>query len=142
MGTRSLTNVYDEDGKNLLVTIYRQYDGYPSGLGVDLKKILANRPVVNGYGGDDEKNRAFNGSGCLAAQLIGDLKQGKIGNVYIHEPKPQFSASAHLFDAEYGYKIYPKDGKVFMEVFDLYGDRPKQLFADSIDLFDAESIKG
>ena len=39
MGTRSLTFVYDEDGRKI-INMYRQYDGYPSGHGKDLAESL------------------------------------------------------------------------------------------------------
>ena len=38
MGTRSITHIRDND--TTLVTLYRQYDGYPSGMGVDLAEQL------------------------------------------------------------------------------------------------------
>ena len=39
MGTRSLTYIYNQ-AEMPLVCIYRQYDGYPSGQGADLAKLL------------------------------------------------------------------------------------------------------
>lgn len=39
MGTRSLTYVYDESGK-VIIKMYLQFDGYPSGVGMDLAKFL------------------------------------------------------------------------------------------------------
>lgn len=81
MGTRSITTVYDNGKK--LVSIYRQMDGYPTGMGADLKEILKGRKLVNGYNSDSAKARSFNGMGCMAAQLIAELKDG-IGSIYIH----------------------------------------------------------
>ena len=90
MGTRSLTRVF-ETYKNVktnkvvkekLVTIYRQYDGYPSGMGMDLANFLVSGKVVNGINGDTTE-LVFNGAGCLSAQLIAELKDGP-GNVYIY----------------------------------------------------------
>lgn len=81
MGTRSLTHIKDENNKTL-VTIYRQYDGYPEGMGLDLANFLVDITVVNGFGGKKTENLA-NGMGCLTAQLIGELKDG-VGNVYIY----------------------------------------------------------
>jgi hypothetical protein len=88
MGTRSLTHIKD-DGK-MLVTIYRQMDGYPSGMGADIKKILNNGKslIVNGYNLDQAAPQYFNGMGCLAAYLVGKLKKGKIGNIYLQPPRP------------------------------------------------------
>lgn len=82
MGTRSLTHVKDESGATL-VTIYRQYDGYPTGMGADLLAILRGRTVVNGYG--VESDSVSNGMGCLAATIVKRLKDST-GNVYIYPP--------------------------------------------------------
>lgn len=92
MGTRSLVHIQDE-GKTL-VTLYRQYDGYPTGIGADIIKALANgkaKLTGGGYSGGDAAPQMFNGMGCLAAYLVGALKtphdMGKgnaIGNVYVY----------------------------------------------------------
>jgi hypothetical protein len=79
MGTRSLT-VFKEDGKEIVV-MYRQFDGYPSGHGKDLAEILAGRKIVNGFSSIDKK--VFNGMGCLAAQVVAELKDGP-GNIYLY----------------------------------------------------------
>jgi hypothetical protein len=89
MGTRSLTRVFEtytsrktnKVVKEKLMTMYRQYDGYPSGMGMDLANFLESGKVVNGIGADS--GRVFNGSGCLSAQLIAELKDGP-GNLYIY----------------------------------------------------------
>jgi hypothetical protein len=85
MGTRSLTrviNTYRDEKKNkqvkvTLVNMYRQYDGYPSGHGVELAEFLSSGKVVNGIGGDDKN--VFNGAGCLAAQMVAHFKNGAGG---------------------------------------------------------------
>ena len=79
MGTRSLTFVYDED--KTLLNLYRQFDGYPSGHGVDLAKFLDGFKIVNGYG--EVKPKIANGMGCLAAQLVAHFKES-VGGFYIH----------------------------------------------------------
>ena len=71
MGTRSLTFVYD--GEQPVLNLYRQFDGYPSGHGLELSNFLSGFEVVNGY----------NGMGCLAAQLVAHFKQS-VGGFYIH----------------------------------------------------------
>ena len=88
MGTRSLTRVIETHTnrnnkvvKEKLMTIYRQYDGYPSGMGMDLANFLESGKVVNGIGADSD--RVFNGAGCLTAQLIAELKDGP-GNIYVY----------------------------------------------------------
>jgi len=85
MGTRSLTRVietYRDDKKDkqvnvTLVNMYRQYDGYPSGHGVELVDFINSGKVVNGLGADDRN--VFNGAGCLAAQMIAHFKNGAGG---------------------------------------------------------------
>lgn len=88
MGTRALVHV--KAARKTLVTVYRQLDGYPTGLGAKLAEFLtgadgAPRRIVNGYSDVDREARAFNGAGCLAAQMVAALKQG-IGDVYIEPP--------------------------------------------------------
>ena len=81
MGTRSNTLVMEDD--KVLVNIYRQFDGYPEGHGVELAK-LCDVKIVNGISGDRKEKQA-NGMGCLAAQIIAGLKDG-VGGVYIEYP--------------------------------------------------------
>ena len=90
MGTRSLTRVIetwnDDNGKQKqekLVTMYRQFDGYPTGHGLELAEFIASGVVVNGIGGD-EKRKVFNGAGCLAAQMISHFKGDSAGGFYIY----------------------------------------------------------
>jgi hypothetical protein len=92
MGTRSLTTVIQTgkwDGKNYktkLMTMYRQMDGYPSGMGLDLAKFLNGGKVVNGISlMHPDKSTIFNGAGCLAAQLVAHFKEGP-GGYYLHKP--------------------------------------------------------
>jgi len=83
MGTRSLTKVYDESGE-LLVTIYRQYDGYPSGMGVDIATVLDGRELVNGIPCGEGHVTVLNGMDEAAAVLVHGLKNPcPSGNVYI-----------------------------------------------------------
>ena len=95
MGTRSLTFVYDGDVP--LINVYRQYDGYPSGHGHELAQFLDSKTLVNGFG----KQNSFeaNGMGCLAAQLIVQLKHG-VGGIYIYPV-----SSTDCFQ-DYEYHVY------------------------------------
>ncbi len=54
MGTRSLTYVYDETGK-VIIKMYLQFDGYPSGHGLDLAKFLISLNF-EGYGDEDDQD--------------------------------------------------------------------------------------
>ncbi len=93
MGTRSLTTfieVYkykDQKGKQVaktskIVTMYRQYDGYPEGHGLELAKFLSGGKMVNGIS-LAETGLVFNGMGCLAAQCVAHFKDGP-GGFYLH----------------------------------------------------------
>ena len=78
MGTRS--NTVFVNGKTRILNIYRQFDGYPSGHGLELALCLAGYTLVNGYG---EANQATaNGIGCLAAFVVSRFKT-KTGGIYI-----------------------------------------------------------
>jgi hypothetical protein len=93
MSTRA--RIYIENGSgDRLANIYHHYDGYPSGLGVKLKTILGDDPIIDmGVSGDMDCPQHFNGAGCLAAYLVARLKLGhsrsldgttrSIGNVYL-----------------------------------------------------------
>jgi hypothetical protein len=70
MGTRSLTYVYDNGEP--IVCMYRQYDGYPTGHGAELAEFL-------------NKCDAYNGIGCLSAQLVANFKTAAY-NIYLHTP--------------------------------------------------------
>ena len=96
MGTRSLTHFierYKEPSKDKrrkpivndteIVVMYRQYDGYPSGHGIELAEFLSKGRLVNGISAA-EKEIVFNGMGCLAAQVIANFKQGA-GGIYLHK---------------------------------------------------------
>jgi hypothetical protein len=80
MGTRSLTFVYESDGE-LIMNLYRQFDGYPTGHGIELADFLLSGKLVNGY--TKEGAKEFNGMGCLAAQMVAFFKKS-VGGFYIH----------------------------------------------------------
>jgi len=88
MGTRSLTFVYtdhygSETGPEPIVNMYRQFDGYPSGHGLELSEFLNSfEAITNGIPFGDTRKLA-NGMGCLAAQLIAHFKQS-VGGFYIY----------------------------------------------------------
>lgn len=90
MGTRSLTRVIEtwrgddeKEKKELLVTMYRQYDGYPSGHGSELANFIKSGRVVNGIPMGDT-GKVFNGASCFAAQMISHFKGEKAGGIYIY----------------------------------------------------------
>ena len=85
MGTRSLTYVYEsyQEEHTPVVCMYRQYDGYLEGHGLELATFLTRGKLVNGLSGKDQM--VFNGMGCLAAQLVAYFKK-EAGNFYLHAP--------------------------------------------------------
>lgn len=109
MGTRSLTRVIetwnDEKTNKLkkqtLVCMYRQFDGYPSGMGSDLAEFINGGKLVNGLS-LAETERVFNGMGCLAAQLVAHFKDGA-GGYYLYPTNVK-----HVWQ-EYEYEIIQHD---------------------------------
>lgn len=95
MGTRSLTRVFDGDRE--VACIYRQFDGYPAGHGVELADFIDSRHFVNGISGD---RAVFNGMGCFAAQLVGSLKGDRAGGVYL------YPAGSNDVGEEYVYEVH------------------------------------
>jgi hypothetical protein len=95
MGTRSLTVIKDE--KQEIAVLYRQYDGYPSGHGLELADFLKPFTVVNGLSGN--KTNIANGMPCLAAQIIAHFKS-EPGQFYLH------AAGSRDLGEEYIYTVY------------------------------------
>lgn len=98
MGTRSTTKIYD--GKYLILSLYKQYDGYVEGWGKELKDFIKSGEFVNGFGLEDNRT-IFNGIGCFALQLVEKFKQGT-GGLY---------ATTKDDTQEYNYKITYKHSK-------------------------------
>jgi len=133
MGTRSLTHVEDDDG-TVLVTIYGQMDGYPTGMGEDLAKFLRGRTVVNGFG-INTPAKASNGMGCLAASLVTFLKApAGIGGIYLCPP-----ASSDCGE-EYTYCVYPAEGGVRLSCRG-GANAESLLFDGPAESFDGEAIE-
>lgn len=86
MGTRSLTYVYEsyQTEHAPVMCMYRQYDGYMEGHGLELAEFLAPYTVVNGLGVADDRKIA-NGMGCLAAQMVSHFKT-EAGQFYLYAP--------------------------------------------------------
>lgn len=82
MGTRALVRVFGGDEE--IVVIYRQFDGYPDGLGKDIEAIVSKRRIVNGISSNMNEKEIANGAGCLAAFLLAGLKESRPGSVYLH----------------------------------------------------------
>ena len=132
MGTRSLTFVYDEDGKKL-INMYRQYDGYPSGHGKDLAEFLEPITMVNGI--NMTKAVIAYGPGCLAAQLVAHFKDGP-GGIYL-EPTTAVDCGQ---DYEYHIATHGGGAELTIACQRIEGLRPfrrKKIFDGSIEEFKA-----
>jgi hypothetical protein len=119
MGTRSLTIVKEYDGSEAVV-MYRQFDGYPDGHGLDLAEFLKGKKIVNGIGMGDTGN--FNGMGCLAAQMVAHFKTG-IGNIYLYP-----SGTRDCWE-EFIYKIEDNEGVPIIILYSTYGENQELLFS-------------
>jgi hypothetical protein len=130
MGTRSLTVVMDQ-GKEI-VCMYRQFDGYPSGLGQELRDFLSKRKIVNGFSAGDSRN--FNGIGCLAAQVVAHFKKG-IGNVYLYAPGTRDVGEEYVYTITRG-----RDGGINLQVQEC-GAEMKVLYSGPVEGFDAAKVE-
>ena len=101
MGTRSLTKViekYDDGSKKTITTMYRQYDGYPAGHGIDLAVWLQQYSIVNGIRGDETRLIA-NGMECLAAQMFSHFKDGP-GGIYCMHPDAKDCGEEYIYEIQ------------------------------------------
>ena len=130
MGTRSLTRVIDRQkdlslakghlAKNVrksYINMYRQFDGYIEGMGVDLAEFLLPFTIVNGIS-LNENRKIANGSGCLAAQLVSHFKE-EPGGIYLH---PTEGKPGDCWE-EYIYTIFVSDSEkenITIAVYDVW----------------------
>lgn len=80
MATRA-SIIMKEEGKPILA-IYKHWDGYPNGLGKELKDIIDGGKITDGLGSNTKLGQVFNGAGCLFSSIISILKK-QPGDVYI-----------------------------------------------------------
>ncbi len=109
MGTRATLDILDCENK-VIVTVYRQYDGYPEGMGKELQDLLKDSLLTGGGIGAGQASPAyFNGMECLAPWIIGKLKE-HIGNIYL------YSASAAC-EEFFHYTVYsPNDKDIWLKL--------------------------
>lgn len=131
MGTRAL--VHFKEGTVTLVTVNKLYDGYPSILGADLKKLLAGSVLVNGYVLSEKDGQHHNGMGCLAATVIKGLKDG-IGDVYIT------LAGTSGAGEQFVYTIHP-DGDARTILLTVQVPGGPTLYSGPIDAFDPKEAE-
>jgi len=127
MGTRSITVVKDELGRKI-IEMYKQYDGYPSGFGVELRDFIKSGKLVNGIPVGDS-SKMFNGMNCFAAQLVAEFKDGA-GGVYLHYPEEDFKNKkkyADLYNAEYYYEIAWENDVLTLKCWDTYENKEVEI---------------
>ncbi len=108
MGTRSLTTINDDNGKETVV-MYRQMDAYPEGHRMDLADFPKPFSIVNGYRLGDDR-RIANGMDCLAAQLVSRFKGDRVGNFYLHPTATRNRGE------EFIYIVSNRDGQLSLTV--------------------------
>jgi hypothetical protein len=84
--------------------MYRQYDGYPEGHGLELAQFLTRGQLVSGLSGKEEV--VFNGMGCLAAAMVSNFKETP-GGFYIH------SVEDTECGQDYEYHVYQREDDKF-----------------------------
>lgn len=126
MGTSSLTFIYNNDctkPTDRCCCMYRQFDGYPSGHGLELHEFLVSGQMVNGYG--DTKTKQFNGMSCCAAQMVAHFKD-EVGGFYL------FPTNTKGVRQEYEYHVYFIDEKFLIKV----RDPSKLIFEGGLEAFE------
>lgn len=91
----------DNGKKEILLTMYRQMDGYPNGHGLELAEFLLSGKIVNGIS-LSEKDTVFNGIGCLAASMIVNFKH-HAGSIYIYSNKTKDAGQNYEYNIIYNY---------------------------------------
>jgi hypothetical protein len=117
MGTRSITCVLDEQG-NKIIEMYKQFDGYPEGLGKELQSFIASGTMVNGIG---SATNVFNGIECFAAQLVAHFKDGP-GGIYLHAPTTKYTNKEEYHDKYFAEYYYEIDSDLTLKCWDTYNN--------------------
>lgn len=135
MGTRALLHILNED-KKTLTTIYTHWDGQPSGFGKRIKKILNDGDVEVVDGLQDHRiPQNFNGMGCLAAYLVGQLKGCQIGSVYMLKPNTKEAGQ------DYVYKLWCENSKLFIKIVDFNSKTIYKGLLSTLDLLKEKNVK-
>lgn len=129
MGTRSITTIIDNmfgEKPTKLCTMYRQYDGYPSGHGKELHAFLSTLALCNGLGGEHPEGKVWaNGAGCLAAQMVAHFKDGP-GGIYMTAPRTKLDGE------DYGYEVTLNPDMTLSVVVRSYS---RKIFEGSLEAF-------
>ena len=133
MGTRSLTIIRDRYDRHV-ATLYRQYDGYPSGHGVALAEFGKGHTVSNTGAqrrtmGDGEGPIRHNGIGCWAAALVCHFKgqPGNASGAFYLEPEGVDAGE------EYRYTVQSRPDGMDLKIYDVNARR--YVYADPLATF-------
>ena len=110
MSTPCLTILRDADNRDIAV-MYRHYDGYPKGHGVELRDFLKNLIITTGIGTEARFGMAANGWNCLAAQILAHFKTC-VGGFYL------YPAGTRDKGEDYVYVVKPGPFGIHLEVCD------------------------
>jgi hypothetical protein len=110
--------------------MYRQFDGYPKGLGQELVDNFGDTKLTNGISTDVmdtpvEDLDTANGIECLAAQVIARQKK-RIGDVYMVEPGSRDHCEEYLYTLEPASKTIEDDNGLYLRVYNVCTN--KQLY--------------
>lgn len=103
MATSAVIKLTDTAG-NCVCQIYKHWDGYPEGLGQDLKNFINSEKLVNDIPTDSVNIKLFSGFSDFIAQLIWKLKDsGELGkpikgDVYIYSPEDELSFVEYIYE--------------------------------------------
>jgi hypothetical protein len=126
MGTRAL--VHFARDADIWSTVYVHSDGYPTGVGADIKRLFLGAVMRNGIRDDV---RQVNGAGCAAAQYVSAMKNGP-GGVYIYK------TGSSGFGEDYTYTV---DGSYDEPLRLKVEGRAGTLFDGPLDQFDPEAVE-
>lgn len=103
MSTPAVVHFKDGDlDSDTIVTMYRHHDGFPDRLGVDIFESVKTQfeavgmtaPLPHGPG---HSFRPFYGMACLTAFLVGQLKGGTLGSVYLYPPDSEGVGERYVY---------------------------------------------
>ena len=135
MGTRSLTTFKEDHNNEEIVVLYRQFDGYPEGHGIDLFRFLNKMNMVNGIAGG-EKRKISNGMSCLAAQMVSYFKD-EPGGFYLYRADTRDVGEEYIYTIYVNHDIDNNEREIMIKVEKTsYDERFENRFMEEI--FDGE----
>ena len=132
MGTRALTVINASEGE--IMVLYRQFDGYPDGHGLELADFLSGMRLVKGFSGD-EKGKWANGMDCLAAQLVANFKT-QPGGIYLYPAGTRDTGEDYIYTLDL---VDETDLRLTVE--ECWGDKG-QVFQGTVEAFKQFCGKG